>query len=476
VVTWDSYDYQGAWSAGRIIISNAYPTVTLDTPEADYMTPPNYNVTFTWIFSDPDSEDTQGAFRLQIDDDPDFWNPEIDTGKVTSAESQVTITLTLSAKYYYWRVMVWDNHDGASNWTAGRTIIVAYVYVLDGPYYENGTEADWNGTVTAYFEEYDPDQFVVNGTTIMILYDAKPVLFLFDFDGASRSWYVKDNHENITIFIPYDTCKIYEFTIQDYAGYLGPGVFLEAESYINQTFGVQTITRVPATGTTGTIKLLLQIDRSYILKLVGPDFEYQFGLFVADGTGETLVIREVAFDPRVKLAYQYVLADASRPDPSTILVSYQDNTKNTILTRLYIKLRNGTVMYESSSSSNLVQYEWDMAESNVSYYVELQISHSEFGDMTFRKALPPPVVFNPPFRLGFLGSSPVPTNQIVPIFLILILAACFSVMNAHIGIVIVCLFAGLLWAIGWFDVPQTTIAICLSLAILYALGRRFRKE
>jgi len=444
------------------------PSLT-DPPENELCTPSS-TITFTWVFSDNDTDDYQAAYQFQLDDDSDFSSPAVDTGWVESSTSSHTQELPASAGIYYWRVRVKDAYGLASDWNSS-TIRIAYWYDLNGPYYENGTIANVSIPATAYFTN-TMDQFELNGTTIRVVYFEKPILFTFDLGGAERQWYMKDSYENITLFIPYDACKIYEFTIQDYAGILSGETFLQAESYINETFDIQPITRVSTTATVGPAKLLLQIGRTYMLKLVGPDFEYVFGLFTADGTGETLTVTPISFPERVKLAYRYVLVDASRPDNNTIIVNYQDTTEKTISTQLYIQLKNGTIVYEGNSTADVVQYSWSNAVGNTSYYVVLTINHEEFGTMTFRKALPPLVTGASPFRLDFLGTIPVPGDQIVALFLILIVAALFSTLNAAFGIVIVCLFAGFLWAAGWLDVTGTTIAICLSLAVLYALGRR----
>jgi len=76
---------------------------------------------FSWNFVDPG--DSQSAYQIQIDNNSDFSPPEVDTGKILSSSQ----TFLLSRPYpllkwgttYYWRLMVWDNHDATSTWING---------------------------------------------------------------------------------------------------------------------------------------------------------------------------------------------------------------------------------------------------------------------------------------------------------------------------------------------------------------------
>ena len=140
------------------ILSNEAPNApTLDGPAEGERFNPSANVTFTWTFSDPDSGDSQSAYRLQLDDDSDFSSPIIDTGKVDSASSNTTQTLPSNVGLYYWRVKTWDSSGEEGPYSNGRAIIVdglkvdsysidmasgkvyvRMVYAYDGSPVENG--------------------------------------------------------------------------------------------------------------------------------------------------------------------------------------------------------------------------------------------------------------------------------------------------------------------------------------------------
>jgi hypothetical protein len=77
--------------------------------------------TLSWRFFDPDSGDTQSAYRVQVDNNSNFSSPEVDSGKViSSSNSYATVPGALSYNTtYYWRLMVWDSKNLSSNWISG---------------------------------------------------------------------------------------------------------------------------------------------------------------------------------------------------------------------------------------------------------------------------------------------------------------------------------------------------------------------
>jgi hypothetical protein len=92
--------------------------------------------------------------------------------------------------------------------------------------------------------------------------------------------------------------------------------------------------------------------------------------------------------------------------------------------------------------------------------------------LSYTKALPPAAGRTSPWDLSPLGSFPIPASQVFGVFIVLVFAGLFSTLNAEYGIVLVCMVAGILWLLGWLNISAAILAFAMSLAVLYALGRR----
>jgi len=73
----------------------------------------------SWEFVDPTGH-SQAAFQIQFDIDPSFLSPVIDTGKINSSSGsyylqKVGEQLSWNTNYY-WRIKVWCDNNGESNW------------------------------------------------------------------------------------------------------------------------------------------------------------------------------------------------------------------------------------------------------------------------------------------------------------------------------------------------------------------------
>lgn len=93
----------------------------------------NPRMIFSWEFQDPDPEDFQSAFRIQVDKDGNWDNSsntpgEWDSGKVNSSVASSYVLISDSSEIgkleyntdYNWRLMVWDNTDTTStDWILG---------------------------------------------------------------------------------------------------------------------------------------------------------------------------------------------------------------------------------------------------------------------------------------------------------------------------------------------------------------------
>lgn len=112
------------YCSGADPISQLTVTVPNSTPNPTNVTvtEPNYcssgpAANVSWTYSDPNNN-PQSAFQIQIDDQPSFNNPELDTGKVLSSSTSVFTGqgILLYNTTYSARVRVWDSTDAVSDW------------------------------------------------------------------------------------------------------------------------------------------------------------------------------------------------------------------------------------------------------------------------------------------------------------------------------------------------------------------------
>jgi predicted GH43/DUF377 family glycosyl hydrolase len=109
-------------------------------PNAPSLTAPSNNVwtannrpTFSWTFSDPNSQDSQTAYQVQLDNDSAFGSIDNDTGKVTSAAATYTPASGIADGIYYWRARAWDSDDDNGSWSSSRIIKIDTVPPVNPP-------------------------------------------------------------------------------------------------------------------------------------------------------------------------------------------------------------------------------------------------------------------------------------------------------------------------------------------------------
>jgi len=159
----------------RLLVTDSPPNApTLTGPAVYWRFNPGASVTFSWTFSDPDSGDSQSAYRLQIGNSG-FTTIYLDTGKITSTSTSKTVTLpsNMTVGDYYWRVTTWDTYGGVQGaWSSGRNIKVDRIKV--NSLTADDTRRDVGSTATLSVQlvyEYDSayitsGSFTLNGLTL----------------------------------------------------------------------------------------------------------------------------------------------------------------------------------------------------------------------------------------------------------------------------------------------------------------------
>ncbi len=108
---------------------------------------------FSWNFSDIDPDDFQDYYRVQIDDNSDFFSPAVDSGKVNSLSESFTPIYSFSYNAtYYWRVKVWDNNGADSGWVNGPSLNTP-LHALPQPDFSWSPESPSVNEVIQLFDE-----------------------------------------------------------------------------------------------------------------------------------------------------------------------------------------------------------------------------------------------------------------------------------------------------------------------------------
>jgi len=153
-------------------VNNPPNAPTLNSPSANTRYDISESVGFSWTFSDPDSGDSQSAYRFQLDDSSSFSSPNIDTGKVSSSSTSTTRTLPSTVEKYYWRVKTWDQDNAEGAWSLGRAIIADRIKVSSLTSNDGRRNIGSTATLTVgLVYEYDGSaitsgSFTLNGLTL----------------------------------------------------------------------------------------------------------------------------------------------------------------------------------------------------------------------------------------------------------------------------------------------------------------------
>ncbi|NQU82597.1 MAG: hypothetical protein HQ539_01485 [Parcubacteria group bacterium] len=174
VINRDTGDFSG-WAWGSVVVGwihfadtryktetsfsfNNDPTVSnLSVNQGDYCVLA-FRPTFSWVFDDEDG-DPQDAYQVQIDDDLQIWaNPLIDScepasgtcasGNVAQSYSPASPSSFNYKTTYYWRVKVWDNRGGESEWVSGQFTTPDHKY--PGPDFEWTPQRPSDGELAQY--------------------------------------------------------------------------------------------------------------------------------------------------------------------------------------------------------------------------------------------------------------------------------------------------------------------------------------
>jgi hypothetical protein len=156
---------------------------------------PNASVRFAWKFSDPDQDDYQLAFRLQIDDDRSFESPLMDTGKVLSSSEEITVHTPNTIGLYFWRVKTWDTRDVEGEWSEFMLMVVDKLTVSFISVTDNRTDVgNWVDVKIKVLRDYGNTLFGNESGTVYINNTAAV------WDNRLRIWRLSVKHDSVGEF------------------------------------------------------------------------------------------------------------------------------------------------------------------------------------------------------------------------------------------------------------------------------------
>lgn len=328
--------------------------------------------------------------------------------------------------------------------------------------------------VTAFWDDgTTAEPFEVNGTH-HVGYYTSPQYFFFDLGTNDREYWLsleEGEATTIDIYIFGDTLTQYYISFNDLTGSLETYSWVSASRYINGTLTVMDKRKVDVEK---KFTMSLQNGKTYTIQVEAEaGTPYTFGdLLMTTDTTVDLTIKGIEFPTTIILTYKYLRVYATR-DNTTIVVTYENTQGTTTAVDVYIRKTDETVVASQSYSTDSFSYTWSSANSSLTYVAYVSIETSNWGNKTYTNILPPASIGSAPdWSLDILGTLPFDTAYLIPMFIILGVAAVFSVLTLPIGCIMVSGVATLLYGLEW--IPRTSsieayLVVAWALSVLTAI-------
>ena len=381
----------------------------------------------------------------------------------------------------------------------------SYTYTLHGPYYEDNTVATDAANVTVYW---------INGAVVSYLLQASAGVADTQIITSinpitSLSWNVTSSTSNATRI--YDitpstatdiniyvtnadlASALYSFSVTDYAGMTAPFIQSQTSSDGLTWYTVES----RSLNESASISFLLtQYNR------------YQIIVTCTEGTYTQPFIPEATYTHNIAIltgtfnsasSVSAPTFNASRTNSSDIYITYTDPSTSTAWLSLNITHKSGTTVitdYALNQTGNTQVIEWNGGDSDKSYTVSATASIGS-SEQSWVTPLAAAAASNPFLGVfDFLGVStttlpnvytgwpPGMTSfqiaQLVAALLITVFLGMGSFRNAGASAIMACIFAGIMFAIGWWSggVGQASINAVpmLGLAFFIAIFTHFNEK
>lgn len=268
----------GAWGNEETVPTGGVPNPpVLMGPANNSRFNPSVSVVFSWVFSHPNTSETQSAYQFQLDDDISFTSPNIDTGKVESSSQQTTQNLPSSYGRFYWRVRTWDSQDHAGDYSNPWCVIVDRLEVYGA--WVSDERADVDSSQYVYWQlRYDFDDVIFDNNKGSV-----------NVNGQTGTWDSENSRWYRSVSV--STVGSYTYTL----------------TFVDNAYGL--------TGITGTTQLTIIFDRLEV---------YDSG--VSDGrvnVGDYVIVWV-----KVRYAYDSVVLDSEKGSVSIGGVSGSWDSEN----------------------------------------------------------------------------------------------------------------------------------------------------
>lgn len=368
-------------------------------------------------------------------------------------------------------------------------------YDFQGPLNENEPASfipGYNATVTVHFSSgTTTSTFDVNSSMGYVTYTAGSMPLYFSYDlsaiygtNVTREYWLSADEQNMTsgtfdwlsIYAPIDkeltpiTFNVFGFSsIEAFDG----GAFLLIDTVYPS--GMHAIEKRPI-DSLGDIVCMLQANTVYEVSIETADggTVYSLGQVSTVTSTITLSASSVSFSSESLLKYPYVSFYGYREFSNPfgyIVINYNDTKASTTSFSLSISDMDNVVVYSYGPVvANTVSVNWTSAVNATIYKVDVTVTHGLYGDLSWTQTFGNQAGDNAAlFSLAFLGDWAFDTSFLLPALIVLLVAACFSALNAEVGAVLTCIAALVLSYMGWLPIGAGALVAAFSFAILMAL-------
>lgn len=417
--------------------------------------------TFNYSFHAQTAQYTFYVEQLKIVGDTYYiFSSWLINGTTPSTSATYTVTIggdtTIEAEY-------------TSGSTSSSSICLFY-----GPFSENtGLQLDENVTVTVHYSTADvaSESYTFNGTQLVETHGAV-LYFTYTFeDNSTRRYYVDPSETANSFYIFKGDTSTYTINFMDYTSILDRYPYVAAQAHVNGTYYSVEKVKVDAAK---SISMNLVAGETYQFLIGGETYTYVYGdVLATEATMIQLILKGTDFPKETLLMYPYLTLYANRTftgdSDAPIIVRYIDGKGETQNFTVTFTDQNGVVAYSYSTVADDLTVNWGGAADINSYTVSVEIEHTTYGSYTWKQYCPAAGGAPVNLDLSFLGSWSIDLTYFIPIILIVIVAGCFSAMNAEVGAIVAAILAVILTYMGWIPIAPGLLVTALSLAILMAL-------